>query len=154
MFFGRSKGFLQIFARLFQGAESIVVGLDGLPVFVDGAFALASNIENLAQLYMAPDLRPARIAVTVNGRAVGICRRLIVSLQEENLRDAVVGQRTVLVLVERLVELRQRAGKIALLLQRLPRRIDARSFTSEVLVSTWWSGSSCRSVAAVRRFLP
>jgi len=39
---------LHIPARFFDRAESIVVGLDGLPVFVDRAFALAGDVKDLA----------------------------------------------------------------------------------------------------------
>ena len=86
------ESLLQIFARFFQSTERIVVGLDGLPVFVDGAFALARDVEDLSQLDMAPDFRPARIAIPVDGGAVRICRRLVVSLQVKNLCNAVMGQ--------------------------------------------------------------
>src|SRR5579862_1644721 len=61
------KSFLQIFPRLFQSAESIVVGLDGLPVLVDGSLPLTGDIENFSELHMAPDLGPARIAVAIDG---------------------------------------------------------------------------------------
>ena len=90
-----------------------------LAVFVDGAFALAGNIENLAQLDMAPDFGPARLAVAIDGLAIGIGRGLVVPLQEEDFGDAVMGERTVLVEVERFVEFHQRARQISLLLHGL-----------------------------------
>src|SRR5258708_4373888 len=68
---------------------------------------------------MAPDFGPARVAVAVDGRAIGVGGGLIVSLQKENFRDAIVGEGAVLVDVERLVELSQRASKVTLLLHRL-----------------------------------
>ena len=64
-------------SRFLKSAKGIVVGLHGLTVFVDGSFALARNVEDLAQLDMAPDLRPARLPVAVNGGAIGICRGLV-----------------------------------------------------------------------------
>jgi len=42
------EGFLHVAACFFECALGIVVGLDGLPVFIDGAFALPGYIENLA----------------------------------------------------------------------------------------------------------
>src|ERR1700688_4905284 len=79
------KRLLQILPRLFQSSEGVVVRLDRLPVLIDGALALAGDVENLPQLDMAPNLRPPRISVAVDRRTVRVCRRLIVSLQEENL---------------------------------------------------------------------
>jgi hypothetical protein len=103
-FFGALVGLLQIFPGLLQSAEGIVVGLRGLAVLTDGAFALAGDIENLAQLDMAPDFGPARLAVPVNRRPVSVGRGLIVPLIEEDLGNAVVGERTVFVEVESFVE--------------------------------------------------
>src|SRR2546423_12041049 len=119
LFFGALVRLLQILTGFFQGAEGVVVGLDGLAVFVDGALAPPSDIINLAELDAAPDFGPAGLPVSIDGFAVGIGRRLIVSLQEKDFGDAVVGQGAVLVDVERLVEFGQGAGKIALLLQGL-----------------------------------
>ena len=113
------EGLLQILPRFIQRALCVVVGLQRLPVFVGGALALSRDVENLAQLDVAPDLGPARLAIAVQAVAVGVGRGLEVTLQEENLGDAIVGQRTVLVDFERLVELEQRAGKVSLLGQAL-----------------------------------
>src|SRR5258708_2164991 len=110
---------LQILARFLEGAEGIVIGLDGLTIFVNGALALARNVENLPKLDMAPDFGPPRITVTIDGRAVGVRRRLIIPLEEEDLGDAIVSQGTVLVEIEGLVELGERCREVALLLQRL-----------------------------------
>jgi len=41
--------------------------LQGLAVFVDGAFALARDVEDLAELDVTPDFGPARIAVRRSG---------------------------------------------------------------------------------------
>jgi hypothetical protein len=95
-FLGALVCFLQIFAGFVQGAEGVVVGLGRLAVLADGAFALAGDIENLAELDVAPDFGPARLAVPINGCPVGVGRRLVVPLIEENLGDAVVGEGTVL----------------------------------------------------------
>src|SRR5260370_41055621 len=78
------EGLLQILTRFFQCAEGVVVGLHGLPVFAEGALALAGDIAPLAELAMAPDFGPARIPVTVDRRAIGVGGGLIVSLQKEN----------------------------------------------------------------------
>ncbi len=64
---------------------------------------------------MAPDFRPAGLAVAIQAFAIGVGRSLVVALQEEDFGNAIVRQRTVLVDVERLVELEQCARKIALL---------------------------------------
>jgi len=45
-------------------------------------------IENLAQLYVTPDFRPARLPVAIEALAVGIGRGLVVALQKEHLGDA------------------------------------------------------------------
>src|SRR5271155_2708492 len=71
-FFWPLVGFLQILAGFFQRAEGVVVGLQGLAIFVHGALALAGNVENLAQLQVAPDFGPARVAVAVERLAVGV----------------------------------------------------------------------------------
>src|ERR1022692_1187088 len=68
---------------------------------------------------MAPDLGPPGLTVAVEGRAVGVRRRLVVSLQVEHFGNPVVSQGTILIQVERLVELGERSGEIALLLHGL-----------------------------------
>ncbi len=108
----------------------------GLAVFVHGALALAGDVENLAQLDAAPDLCPAGFPVAVDGLAVGVGRRLVVPLEEEDFGDAVVRERTVLVEVERFVELGERADRSPCCCRACPRRIEARSFTSLELVNT------------------
>src|SRR4029077_8461098 len=99
--------------------EGVVVGLQRLTVLADGAFALPSDVEDFSELEAAPDFGPARIAVAIKCSAVGVRRRLIVSLEEEDFGDAIVRQRTVLVEIESLVELGQRSRKVSLLLHRL-----------------------------------
>ena len=64
--------FLQILPRFVQSALGVVVGLQRLAVFVGGALALSGDVENLAQLDMAPDFGPARLAIAVQAVAVGV----------------------------------------------------------------------------------
>src|SRR5580693_10307843 len=68
---------------------------------------------------MAPNLGPPRIAVAVKRVAVSIGGGLVILLQEEDLGNAVMRQRTVLIDFEGLVEFRERGGEIALLHQGL-----------------------------------
>ena len=110
---------LQIFPRFIQRALSVVVGLQRLAVFISGALALSRDVKDLSQLNVAPDLGPPRLAIAVQAVSVGVGRSLEVALEEENLGNTIVGQRTVLVDVERFVELQQRAGKVSLLGQPL-----------------------------------
>src|SRR6476660_1761131 len=112
-------GFLQVFTGFFQSAEGVVVGLQGLAILAHGALALAGDVEDFSQLDAAPDFRPTRIAIAVNRGAIGIGRRLIIPLQEEDFSDPVMRQRAVFVEVEGFVELRERAREIALLLHGL-----------------------------------
>src|SRR5579871_2923887 len=72
-------GLLQPLPRLVQRALSVVVGLDGEPVLVDGAVALAGDIEDLAQADVAPDLGPARIAIAAQGIAIAVYSGLVVA---------------------------------------------------------------------------
>ena len=102
----RLKLLLQIFPRFFQRSLGVVVGLQGLAVLVHRAFPLSGDVKDLAQLNVAPNLGPARLAVAVERVAIGIGRGLIVFLLEEDLRNPVVRQRTVLADLQRLVELR------------------------------------------------
>src|ERR1700733_5204754 len=111
--------FLQIFSGFLEGAEGIVVGLQSLTIFVDGPFALAGDVENLAELDVAPDFSPARLAIPIQTFAVSIGRRLIIPLQEKDFGNSVVGQRAIFVEIERFVELQQRASQVALLLHGL-----------------------------------
>src|SRR5260370_38088253 len=67
---------LHVAAAFLERALGIVVGLDGLPVFIDGAFALAGCVENLAQLQVAPNLGPSRLALAIERFALVIRRRL------------------------------------------------------------------------------
>ena len=66
LFLGPLVRFLQILPGFLEGAECIVIGLKTLTIFIDGAFALAGDIENLTQLDAAPDFGPARLAIAVD----------------------------------------------------------------------------------------
>src|SRR5205823_10316017 len=101
------------------GTLRIVVGLDGLTVFVYGALALPGGIKDLAQHHMAPHFSPAGLLVAGNGLAVFIGCGLVIALQVEDFSNAVVGEGAVLVYIERFIELRQRFREIARLGQLL-----------------------------------
>jgi hypothetical protein len=62
------EGLLNIFLGFVLRTLSVVVGLQGLAVFVYGTLSLASDVKDLAQLNVAPDLGPARLTVSVEGR--------------------------------------------------------------------------------------
>src|SRR6185369_16574483 len=81
---------LNIFLGFVLRTLSVVVGLQGLAVFVYRTLSLASDVEDLAQLNVAPDLGPARLTVSVERLAIRIRGRLIIPLKEENLRHAVM----------------------------------------------------------------
>src|SRR5260370_42277522 len=68
---------LHVSAAFLERALSVVVGLDGLPVFIDGAFALSGWVENLAQLQVAPNLGPSRRSPALHPLPGGVFRRLI-----------------------------------------------------------------------------
>src|SRR6266481_8123729 len=51
-------GFLYVTIRGLLRASSVVVGLFGFAVFVDGALALPQQIKNHDEVQMAPDLGP------------------------------------------------------------------------------------------------
>src|SRR5579885_3664842 len=85
-------GLLDVAAGFVFGALGVVVGLQGLAVFVDGALALSGDVEDFAQLDVAPDLGPAGIAIAVQAFAVGVGGGLVVALQEEDLDHAIVRQ--------------------------------------------------------------
>src|SRR5271168_1447141 len=105
------ESFLQILPRLIQRALSVVVGLQSLAILVGGAFALPGNVKDLAELDMAPNLGPARIAVAVERIPISVGGCLIVFLCEEHFGNTVVGERTVFVDLKGLVVFRQRPGK-------------------------------------------
>src|SRR5690349_11221787 len=75
----------EILAGFVHRALGIVIGLDGLAVFVHCAVALAGIVKDLAQLNVAPYLSPARLAVSVDGLAVFVGGRLVVALQVKDI---------------------------------------------------------------------
>src|ERR1700730_15537100 len=117
---GPLVGLLHIFPGFLKSSEGVVIGLKRLTIFIDGAFSLARDVENLTQLDATPDFRPARLAIAIDALAISIGRGLIIPLEEEDFRDAIVGERTILVEIERLVEFHERPRQVSLLLHRLP----------------------------------
>lgn len=108
------EGLLEVLAGFVYGALGVVVGLDGQAVLVDGAVALAGAVEDLADGDVAPDFGPGRLAVAAEGVAVGVDGGLIVALLEENLTDAVAGERALRIGLEGLLVLVERADEVAL----------------------------------------
>ncbi len=84
--------FLQILAGFVDRALGVVVGLHGQAVLVDGAVALAGEVEDLADGDVAPDLGPGRLVVAAKRVAEGVDRGLVVALGKQHLADAVAGQ--------------------------------------------------------------
>jgi len=63
--FGEFVGFGEPLAGFVDGALRVVVGLNGEAVFLDGAIALAGDVEDFAECDVAPDFsrnsgRPCR----------------------------------------------------------------------------------------------
>ena len=79
-------GFAEVLAGFVDGALGVVVGLDGEAVLVDGAIALAGDVEDFAEGDVAPDLGPGGIVVAAEGVAVGVDGGLVVALGERGLR--------------------------------------------------------------------
>src|SRR5882757_4106243 len=101
-------------AGLIHSALRVVVGLYCETVLVDGAVALARDVEDAAQLNVAPDLDPLRIAIAAQRIAERVSRRLVIALHEENFANPITGERTGLIGVQRLLILRQRSGHVSL----------------------------------------
>ena len=81
----------------------VVIRLESLAVLVGGALSLVGNVENLPELDMAPDLGPLWLTIAVESFTIGVRGGLIVLLQEENLGDAVMSQRAVVVGIKSLL---------------------------------------------------
>jgi hypothetical protein len=58
-------GLLLITTGFVKRALRVVVRLQRLAIFVGRAVALAGGVEDLAELHVAPDFGPARIAIAV-----------------------------------------------------------------------------------------
>ncbi len=89
------NGVCRYFAGLVQSALGIVVGLHGLTIFIHCAIPLTGDVEDFAELDVAPDLGPLRIVVSAQRVAIGVGGRLVVALREEHFADAIAGQRAV-----------------------------------------------------------
>src|SRR5229473_4693046 len=96
-------GLLEVSSGFRLSAASVIVGLLGLVVLVDGALPLAADVEDLANVNVRPDLDPlvAGVQVAQAGFAEGIGGGLVVLLVEECLAHAEVGQRVVFLHLER-----------------------------------------------------
>src|SRR4051794_7535562 len=88
-------GHLQVFPCLFLGTLSIILGADCQVVLTYSALPLATDIEDLAEIDVAPDLSPLRIQVAGQRFAERVRRLLVIVLQEVHLGDSVVRQRAV-----------------------------------------------------------
>src|SRR6185437_8910486 len=80
-------------------ALRVIAGALGLRVFVNGALALSADVEDLPKIDVGPDFQPLRLDIAVQHLTKLVRGRLIVVLQEENLRHAVVRHRAVLLRV-------------------------------------------------------
>ncbi len=101
-------------AGFVDGSLGVVVGLDGLAVLIDGAVALAGDVEDTAELDVGPDLGPAGVSVAAEGVAEGVGGGLIVALHEEDFADAIGGEGAGFVGVEGLLVFGEGGGEIAL----------------------------------------
>ncbi len=83
---------LQILGRFFQRALRIVLGPLRLLILVDGAFALAGDVEDLAEEDMRPYLGPLRLQIPILSLAEFIRRSLVVALFEKSLGNTEMRQ--------------------------------------------------------------
>src|SRR5947207_15669396 len=91
----------QIFAGFVLRAGGVVWYFQRPAILVDRAIALAGDVEELAQLHVAPDFGPLGLAVAALCGAILIGRGLVVVLLEENFGNAIMRQRAQLVAVQR-----------------------------------------------------
>src|SRR6266481_93815 len=98
-------------------AAGVVVGLFRFAVFVDGAFALAEQVKNLAKIDVAPDFGPlfGGFGNCLRGFAEGISGGRIVFLVEEGFTHTEIGEGPAGLNRERALILRDRVVKAALL---------------------------------------
>ena len=111
---GAFVGLLEEHAGFVDAALGVVVGLDAEAVLVDGAVALAGDVEDAADLDVAPALGPGGIIVAAERIAERVDAGLVVTLGEEHFADAVAGERTLRIGRECLLVLGERAGQITL----------------------------------------
>src|SRR6185312_8231227 len=81
----------------FLGAAGVVVGLFCFAVFVDGAFALAEQIENFAEIDVAPNFGPffGRLGDSLQRFAERVRGGLIIFLVEECFAHAEICERAI-----------------------------------------------------------
>src|SRR5206468_5693258 len=89
-------GLLQVPGHFILRALRVIAGPLRQLILVDGALALAANVEDLAQVDVPPHFGPLRIEIAVERFAKFIRRRLIIILEEEYFADAIVCERAVL----------------------------------------------------------
>src|SRR5581483_9957346 len=106
--------FLHESAGLVDSALCVVVGLDGEAVLVDGALALTGDVEDLAEIDVAPDLDPFGVAVAAESVTEAVGGGLMVFLHEEDLGEAVIRERAAAVLIESLLVFADGAEEVAL----------------------------------------
>ena len=78
---------------------SVVVRLECLTVFIRGAFSLIGDIEDLAQLNVAPDLGPFWFSVAAQRFTIGVRSRLVILLEKEDLGNAIVRKGAVVICI-------------------------------------------------------
>ena len=144
-------GFLDIPPRFISCALGVVVGLQGLAIFVHGAFALAGDVENLAQLDVAPNFGPARLAVAIEALAIGVGCGLVVALQEKYFRDPIMRQGAVLVMSSALLNSSSAPARSPCCTIAWPRMMEARSLHFAGILQNPVVGIDRQYAAACRR---
>src|SRR2546427_13191428 len=93
----------EVLIRFGLRAAGVVIGFFGFAVFVDGALALPRKVEDLAEINVGLGLHPfiTWVEVALGGFAEGVGGGLVVLLVEEGLAHAEVGERIVLLDVQR-----------------------------------------------------
>src|SRR5579875_436302 len=105
---------------LIQGTGGIVMRLQRLPIFIHCTVALAGNIKDLTDLYVAPYHSPRRLIVAAERVPVSVDRSLIIVLLKEQLSNAKARQRTLRINLECCLIISQRRRRIALCGSLLP----------------------------------
>jgi hypothetical protein len=85
-------GFVQKLLCLVDGAPDVISGFHRELVLLYGSFALACEIEDLAQLQIPPDFGPARLPIAMQRIPAGVRAGLEIMLGKKNFGDAVVDQ--------------------------------------------------------------
>ena len=115
-----------VLLRFILRAAGVVVGLLGFVVLVDGSRAVPSEVVDLPEIDVRPDLNPFVALVQIAIQRVSECigRGGIVLLIEECFRHAEIGERVVLLQVQRLGVLLDGVVEAALLGQCFAARDD------------------------------